>query len=91
MSIIRPFKPGDPVAITWAMLDDVPAIVRAVRSGGNWISVAIDPKDLENRQVERAGYFRISPDGYVHLEVQNDKGEIKHRTGTMTYGELGAD
>ena len=91
MALIKPYHPGDPVLITWQMLQDVPAIVRKVRTGGDWISVAIDPKDLEKLEVERAGYFRLSPDGYVHLEVRQSLDEIKHRTGTTTYGKLGAD
>lgn len=85
MALIGRFSPGDPVYVTWEMLVNVPAIVRVVHTGGEWLNVAIDPKDLEAAHVERGGFFRIHPaTKMVHLVVRNT--ELEPRTGTITYG-----
>jgi hypothetical protein len=88
MTLIKPVSPGDAVYVNWEMLHGVPAIVRRVYTGKQWINVGIDPKDLEKLDVERAGFFRIHPrTGLVHLVLR--PGEYERAKDIIDNGRSG--
>lgn len=87
MSLIKPVAVGDTVYVNWEMLEGVPAVVRAVYSGGKWINVGIEPDDMLALNVKREGYFRIHPaTGLVHLVLH--EGEYERSKDVIDHGRF---